>query len=271
MSTLWQTYYIFYIGYIGSIQNNTKSMIFPIGDEQVQGGYKPIFSYSFIALNIIFFAFQMMDANMLICEYGAIPAEISAGRDYHTLFTSMFMHGGFQHIIFNMLFLWVFADNIEATVGNFKFVIFYLAGGLVASAAHLFIGAGSVVENCCSPCGPIQCVGDMLTCAGSVPTVGASGAIAAVLGAYLVMYPKSKIKMFIFFRIAHIPALMFLLFWIGQQLWSGISSNMGTVSGGGTAWWAHIGGFVFGVLFGFLCRNVSAVKSSRENIDNTYV
>ena len=128
-----------------------------------------------------------------------------------------------------------------------------------------------MVENCCTVCGDIPCVGDMLTCAGTVPTVGASGAIAAVLGAYLVMYPKSKVKMFAFFQIVHIPALLFLLFWIGQQLYSGISSSMGTVSGGGTAWWAHIGGFVFGVIIGFLCRNIKAVKSSRENIEKGYV
>lgn len=247
-------------------------MIFPIGDEQVQGGYKPIFSYSFIAINILFFAFQLTDPNLMVCELGAIPAEIREGIDIHTLFTSMFMHGGFMHIAFNMLFLWVFADNIEATVGNIKFVIFYFLGGLVASAAHLVIGAGSVVDNCCKVCDDaFPCVGDMLTCAGTVPTVGASGAIAAVLGAYLVMFPKSRIKMFAFFQIVHIPALLFLLFWIGQQLWSGISSNMGTVSGGGTAWWAHIGGFVFGVLFGFMCRNIKAVKNSREKIENNYV
>jgi len=247
-------------------------MIFPIGDEQVQGGYKPIFSYTFIVINILFFAFQLTDPNLMVCELGAIPAEIREGIDIHTLFTSMFMHGGFMHIAFNMLFLWVFADNIEATVGNIKFVIFYFLGGLIASAAHLVIGAGSVVDNCCKVCDEaFPCVGDMLTCAGTVPTVGASGAIAAVLGAYLVMFPKSRIKMFAFFQIVHIPALLFLLFWIGQQLWSGISSNMGTVSGGGTAWWAHIGGFVFGVLFGFMCRNIKAVKNSREQIDNTYV
>jgi len=86
-----------------------------------------------------------------------------------------------------------------------------------------------------------------------------------------VMFPKSKVKMFAFFQIVHIPALMFLLFWIGQQIWSGVQSNMGTVSGGGTAWWAHIGGFVFGVLFGFMMRNVKAVKQSRKNIEKGYV
>jgi len=249
-------------------------MIFPIGDEQVKGGYKPIFSYTFIGLNILFFIFQKLDPNggMLICEFGAIPADIREGKDIFTLFTSMFMHGGFMHIAFNMLFLWVFADNIEATVGNVKFVIFYLLGGIVASAAHLFIGAGSITENCCKVCdNAFPCVGEMLTCAGAVPTVGASGAIAAVLGAYLVMFPKSKVKMFAFFQIVHIPALMFLLFWIGQQIWSGVQSNMGTVSGGGTAWWAHIGGFVFGVLFGFMMRNVKAVKQSRKNIEKGYV
>jgi len=246
-------------------------MIFPIGDEQVKGGYFPIFSYAFIAINLLFFAYQFTDHNLRICELGCIPAEILQGRDYYTLITSMFMHGGFEHIIFNMVFLWVFADNIEATVGNIPFVIFYIMGGLVASAAHIFIGAGVESINCCTPCGDIRCVGDMLTCAGSVPTVGASGAIAAVLGAYLVMFPKSKIKMFIFFRIQHIPALLFLGFWIAQQIWSGVQSNMGTVSGGGTAWWAHIGGFVFGVAFGLLMRNRKAVVVSRKRIKDAYV
>jgi len=248
-------------------------MIFPIGDEQVKGGNLPIFSYAFIAINLLFFAYQYMDpsGNLRICELGAIPAEILQGRDFYTLITSMFMHGGFEHILFNMIFLWVFADNIEATVGNARFVVFYIVGGLAASAAHIFIGAGVESINCCTPCGDIRCVGDMLTCAGSVPTVGASGAIAAVLGAYLVMFPKSKIKMFVFFRTHHIPALLFLGFWIAQQIWSGVSSSMGTVSGGGTAWWAHIGGFVFGVAFGFLMRNRTSVKKSRERIEKTYV
>lgn len=236
-------------------------MIFPIGDDQVIGGYKPIFSYAFIGLNIIFFLLQLTTPDLFICEYGAIPYEVVRGQDTFTLLTSMFMHGGWMHLIGNMLFLWVFADNIEATVGNLPFLAFYLMGGLAASAAHIYIGAeggGDMMANCCMPCneGNFSCQGQNV-CAGSIPTVGASGAISAVLGAYLVMFPQSKVKMLViyFFRSFKIPALWFLGFWIGQQLLSGFASlGPENAQTSGTAWWAHIGGFAFGVFAGFFAR-----------------
>lgn len=201
-------------------------MIFPIGDTQVKGGSFPYFSYGFIALNILIFLAQVSSANYLI-DYAAVPTSILNGEDYHTLLTSMFMHGGWMHLIGNMLFLWVFADNIEATVGNFNFLGFYLLGGLAASAAHIFFNMQS-----------------------SIPSLGASGAISAVLGAYLVMFPKSKIKTLVFYFFVSVPAFLFLGFWIFQQLIS--------VGGGseGVAWWAHIGGFVFGVIGGFFAKNM---------------
>ena len=147
-------------------------MIFPIGDDQVKGGAFPFFSYAFIALNVAAFLFQLSFPNAMICEFGCIPNQIVSGQDYHTLFTSMFMHGGWMHLIGNMLFLWVFADNIEATIGNVRFVLFYLLGGMAAHAAHIYFNPGSVV-----------------------PTVGASGAISAVMGAYMVMFPSSRVKL----------------------------------------------------------------------------
>jgi len=239
-------------------------MFFPYGDDNVVGGYKPIFSYGFIVLNVLAFLYQLSFPDALICEYGSIPAEILAGEDMHTLFTSMFMHGGWMHLAGNMVFLWIFADNIEATVGNVAFFIFYMLGGLAASAAHIYLGAGTeVLADCCMPCGQaaIDCGEKMPLCAGSVPTVGASGAISAVMGAYLVMFPKSRIKIFVFLIIImktfRIPAFIFLLFWIGQQLASAFGL-LGPVSvgGSGVAWWAHIGGFVFGVLCGFAGRGL---------------
>ena len=237
-------------------------MIFPIGDEQVKGGYFPIFSYAFIVLNVMAFFFQLSFPNALVCEFGCIPNQIVSGQDYITLLTSIFMHGGWMHLIGNMLFLWVFADNIEATVGNIPFLAFYLLGGLAASLAHIYFNYNDVASlvNCCNVCGNggIRCVeGGVRACSGSIPSVGASGAISEVLGAYLVMFPKSKVKVLViyFFRSFHIPALYFLGFWIVQQLISGFASlGPETAATDGVAWWAHIGGFVFGLVAGFFAR-----------------
>jgi len=238
-------------------------MIFPVGDDQVKGGAFPIFSYSFIALNIVAFLVQSNFPNALVCDFGCIPNQIVNGQDYITLFTSMFMHGGWMHLIGNMLFLWVFADNIEATVGNIPFLGFYVLGGLAASFAHIYFSYDSMAVNmvdCCNVCGNggIQCVEGIRACGGSIPSVGASGAISAVLGAYLVMFPKSKVKILVvyFFRTFKVPALYFLGFWIVQQLISGFMSlGPETAQTSGVAWWAHIGGFVFGVIAGFFARD----------------
>ncbi len=233
-------------------------MIFPIGDTQVEGGYKPYFTYLFLGLNILIFLLQLTHPNAFICEFGAIPNDIANGRGYLTLLTSMFMHGGWMHLIGNMLFLWVFADNIEATVGNFNFLAFYLLGGLAASAIHIWFNIGGELANCCMPCGGgLDCAGAVSACPGSIPSVGASGAIAAVLGAYLVMFPKSKIKVLVvyFFRSFQMPAIWFLGIWIGMQLISGMAAlGPVTAATSGVAWWAHIGGFFFGVLAGFFAR-----------------
>lgn len=222
-------------------------MIFPIGDEQVQGGSKPTFSYLFIALNVLVFFYEASlnsDAlQQFIMEFGSIPEETMRGEDYFTLFTSMFLHGGWMHLIGNMLFLWVFADNIEQIIGNLNFLIFYIAGGLAAHAAHIYFNIDS-----------------------TIPTVGASGAISAVLGAYLVMFPRSKIKILVLFlfRSFHVPALLFLGFWIVQQLISGFAAiGPETAEASGVAWWAHIGGFAFGVLAGFYYRNIERDQLSR--------
>ncbi|MEM6965466.1 MAG: rhomboid family intramembrane serine protease [Bacteroidota bacterium] len=239
-------------------------MIFTIGDEQVKGGHFPLFAYGFIALNIIAWFLQNQTPDLAICEYGSIPADILRGENYHTLITSMFMHGSWMHIIGNMLFLWVFADNIEATVGSFKFLIFYIGGGIAASVVHIYLGAGTEQIGCCFPCGNemgIRCAENAVNmCSGSIPTVGASGAISAVLGAYLVMFPKSQVKILVlvFFRSFQVAAYLFLGLWIGMQLFSGFSS-IGQAAAGGTAWWAHIGGFVFGVAAGFLFREKGGI------------
>ena len=220
-------------------------MIFPIGDDQVKGGSYPYFSYGLIVVNVLIFLFQAsMPSGQLqafVFEYGTIPEEIVRGEDFYTLFTSMFLHGGWMHLIGNMVFLWVFADNIEQTVGNFNFLLFYLLGGLAAAAIHIAFNLNS-----------------------TVPAIGASGAISAVMGAYLVMFPTSRIKMIflLLFTTFRIPAFLFLGFWIAQQLFSGYAAlGPESAQSSGVAWWAHIGGFVFGVLAGFFGR--SAVKISQ--------
>ena len=225
-------------------------MVFPIGDDQVKGGYFPLFSYSFIVLNVLIFVYQaslgIEAGNHFIMTLGAIPAEIMNGQDQFTLFTSMFLHGSWMHLIGNMLFLWIFADNIEATIGPFRFLIFYIAGGLAAHAGHIYFNMDSII-----------------------PTVGASGAISAVMGAYLIMYPTSKIKTLILFYVTRIPAFVFLLFWIGQQLFAGSAALQAIdTDGAGVAWWAHIGGFAFGVLAGFYYR-MNYLGQNRVNPPST--
>lgn len=212
-------------------------MIFPIGDENIEGGAKPIFSYLFIGINILIFLYQaslgVEGYGAFLYEYGTIPVEIVNGQDYFTILTNMFLHGDLMHLAWNMLFLWIFADNIEAVVGNVNFVLFYVLGGVVASLAHIMFNLES-----------------------AIPAVGASGAISAVMGAYVVMFPKSKIKMIvlILFSTFYISSVFFLGFWFLQQFW-GMFSSMGTdAQASGTAWWAHIGGFVFGLIGGYFAK-----------------
>lgn len=235
-------------------------MFFPIGDTQVQGGYKPIVSYSFIVINIIVFLYQVSTPGNLICEYAAIPSDILNGDSYHTLFSSIFMHGSWMHLIGNMLFLWVFADNIEAKIGSFKFLMFYLAGGLFASFAHIYfsLDAYDATQISCMPCSlTYPCGDDALVSSAVIPSLGASGAISAVMGAYLLMFPKSQIKVLvlILFRSFYVPALVFLGLWFVQQLFSGVGSLMPNASSEGVAWWAHIGGFVFGLVSGIYLKS----------------
>ncbi len=213
-------------------------MLFPIGDDNIEGGHPAVFSYLFFALNIGIFIFQISlpegQQAGFVEHYGAIPAEISRGIDLETLFSSMFLHGSWMHLVGNMLFLWIFADNIEAVVGNFRFILFYLAGGLIAGLAQVVISPDS-----------------------GVPCIGASGAIAAVMGAYIVMFPKSRVRMFflLFFTVFYIPAWVFLGIWFAQQLSSGLGVlGMSAADAGGIAWWAHIGGFAFGLLSGYYYR-----------------
>lgn len=230
-------------------------MIFPYGDDQVKGGHFPLFSYGFILLNTAVFIYQLQFSDHLVCAFGAIPDEILSGKDLFTVVTSMFLHGGWGHLLGNMLFLWIFADNIEAPVGNFRFFFFYILGGLVAVGTHIYFNSAESIY-CCSPCGDgLPCLGELPACAGLTPMVGASGAISAVMGAYLVLFPASRIKMFFLIFPFRLPAFIFLGFWIYQQWAAGMSALQAVADESqGVAWWAHIGGFVFGLLAGLYFR-----------------
>lgn len=194
----------------------------------------PIVNYALIGANLLVFLLMWLagpEQERLVYQFALIPASFSNGidlGDISDIFTSMFMHAGIAHIAGNMLYLWIFGDNVEDRLGSFKYLLFYLAGGLVASLTHLLFNPNS-----------------------QIPTVGASGAIAAVLGAYLVMYPRSRIATFIplgfFMRLAMVPASVVLGFWFILQLFNGFLS-IGAADVGGVAFWAHIGGFVAGVV-----------------------
>jgi membrane associated rhomboid family serine protease len=214
--------------------------MFPIGDERVAGGPPPIVTYGLIALNVLAFLVELSqpsDAALqsFIQAWGVVPREYSAARDlpptiplpfWSTLLTSMFLHGGWMHLGGNMLYLWIFGDNLEKVMGALRFAIFYLVCGLAASFAHIVFGPGS-----------------------SVPAVGASGAISGVLGGYILLFPHNRIRVLTRGGIAQMPAVLVLGLWILIQFVNGIGSIAATSeTAGGVAYLAHIGGFVAGLL-----------------------
>ena len=211
--------------------------MFPIWDDQVKWWYIPIFTWLIIAINVIVFIYQLWlsDAwlDVFFTTYSTIPVKIMSWEQRYSLITSMFLHGWWMHIIGNMLFLYVFGDNIEARMGNIRFLIFYLLSGLVGSFAHVLTDTTSIV-----------------------PSLWASWAISWVLWAYLVMFPGSRVKMRDP-RLAgtyYVSASQFLLYWIVIQLFSGFGSLAMTWWWGGwwTAWFAHIWWFAVGWIRGLM-------------------
>jgi membrane associated rhomboid family serine protease len=175
----------------------------------------------------------------------------------------MFLHGSYMHIAGNLLFLWVFADNIEAVIGNLRFLLFYFGGGIAAGLAHVYLGSeASAAAVCCAPC---EGCDSLPLCSGLIPSLGASGAISAVMGAYLLLFPASKVKVLvlIFFSSFYISAWVFLGLWFVQQLISGLgcTSTLAQQAESGVAWWAHIGGFVFGIAAALYFKNNTDVKA----------
>jgi membrane associated rhomboid family serine protease len=198
----------------------------------------PVVTVGLIAANVLVWVlYQLPDLDGSVTELAYQPCEVvntcaTVGQDWAvTAFTSMFMHGSWAHLLGNMLFLWIFGNNVEDALGRFRYLLFYLAGGLAATATQTFVTLmwSSDAEA-------------------AIPNLGASGAVSAVLGAYIVLLPNAKVLTIIFFVLREVPAVLFLGIWFLFQLIDGGASLAHPESGGGVAFFAHIGGFAFGVL-----------------------
>ncbi len=214
----------------------------PISDE-LPSRRLPLVTWGLIGVNILVFFWELLlgpDVDRFFMMWGAVPAFITNPDRYPwaplTLLTSMFLHGGWVHLIGNMIYLWIFGDNVEDALGQIGYLLFYLAAGVVAGLAQVMVAPSS-----------------------TIPSVGASGAIAGVLAVYLVLYPTAPVRVlvpgFYMMRIARVPALIVLGFWFIIQLFNGVL-NLGaaTMAAGGIAWFAHIGGFLAGLVVGLGAR-----------------
>jgi rhomboid family protein len=211
----------------------------PLRDENPSGTV-PVITRALISVNALAFVYELTlgpELKSFIYAWGMVPARLSLALRFGeepvvapsvTTLTSMFLHGGWLHLVGNMWYLWIFGDNIEDRLGHVRFLLFYLLAGLVAALLHYALNQASWV-----------------------PTVGASGAIAGVLGAYLVTFPRARVialvPLFPFFQVMALPAVLVLGLWFVMQFFSGALS-LGNTGGGGVAWWAHIGGFAFGLI-----------------------
>lgn len=230
-------------------------MLFPISDDNRGVSGPALVTFVFLGANVLVFLYQLANPSFTY-GWSVVPAEITTGVDfvepvlisvggeavpipqepgptpiYLTLISSMFMHGGWGHIGGNMLYLWIFGDNVEHRFGHVRFILFYLISGLVASAAQIATDPQSVIPN-----------------------LGASGAISGVLGAYLVLFPRNRVNAVFFYRVMTVPAIVVIGMWAVTQFVSGMGSIAVTEQTGGVAYMAHIGGFVAGVVMGLISR-----------------
>ena len=205
----------------------------PLADETRRPISFPIITLAIIAANVFVFFLDLLGGDPFITRWALVPADISAGQGWITVLTSMFMHAGWVHIIGNMLFFWVFGPEIEDVMGPLRFLIFYLLGGLAATVAQVVIDPTS-----------------------TVPNLGASGAIAAVMGAFLITYPRDRIRTVVilgwFARVTFLPAILMVGLWFLIQLFSEVGALAQAQAGGGVAYMAHVGGFIFGMVAGRL-------------------
>ena len=236
-------------------------MFFPISDDDRHLSGPVYVTHVLFWTNVLVFIYQWIHPDFTY-GYSAVPAEITGGKDlvgpavigvgreqvsvpqmpgptpiYLTLITSMFMHGGLAHLGGNLLYLWIFGDNVENRFGHLRFLCFYVISGLAASFAQIAVNPGSVI-----------------------PTLGASGAISGVLGAYMVLFPRNKVNALIFFTVISIPSLLVIGMWAVTQFVNGAGSISHAGQSGGVAYMAHIGGFVAGVVMGLISRKQMKVE-----------
>lgn len=215
----------------------------PLGDASRRPRHFSYVTVAIIVLNVWVFLKELMYGDRFVYVWSAIPARVMHGHHWITLLTSMFMHGSWMHIIGNMIYLWAFGREIEDAMGSFKFAVFYLAGGIVAMMC--------------------QILGDPFS---RIPSLGASGAIAAVMGAFLITFPRDRIRtllfFFIFFRITFIPAVFVIGFWFLMQVLN--LGSVATVKSGGVAYLAHVGGFLFGVVMARLFVDPNRIAFRRS-------
>ena len=199
----------------------------PLSDASRRPVHFPIVTVSIILTNCLVFALELRGGDAFVLRWAAVPASITAGHGWITILTAMFMHGSWSHILGNMVFLWAFGPEIEDAMNPFRYLAFYILGGLIAMLAQVAVSPSS-----------------------TVPTLGASGAIAAVMGAFLVTYPRDEIRslliIFVFVRVTYIPAALLIGFWFLTQLVN--AGSVATVQTGGVAYVAHVGGAIFGAL-----------------------
>jgi membrane associated rhomboid family serine protease len=209
--------------------------MFPLGDDDTTRRTTPFVTYALIAINVVVFLLELQNGDAFIQEWSFVPARFAAdpAGNLSTIFTAMFMHGSWMHLGGNMLYLWIFGDNVEDNFGHAKYLFFYLLAGIAATFAQYFV---------------------MPTA--NIPNLGASGAIAGVLGAYLLMFPQGRVNVLMRGGVVAVPAILVLGLWFVLQLFSGVGTIADTSShdAGGVAFMAHVGGFVAGFLMAFLFR-----------------
>ncbi len=214
--------------------------LIPLSDATRRPVRMPVVTALIVVVNVIVFGMELAHGEPFVMQWAAVPAEIASGRHWITILTAMFLHGSWSHIIGNMVFLWAFGPEVEDAMGRGRYLLFYLIGGVVAMLAQVLANPSS-----------------------TVPNLGASGAIAAVMGAFLVMYPRDQIKsvlmIFIFVKITFIPACLLIGFWFLTQLVQ--AGQVAQVQSGGVAYLAHVGGFIFGMVIArFFLRRVGPVS-----------
>lgn len=207
--------------------------MFPIGDDNSALRTFPLITYALIALNIVFFFAELNGGDAFILKWAFVPSRFISNPigDSPTLLTSMFMHAGLAHLGGNMLYLWIFGDNVEDRFGHTKFTIFYLVCGLAATFTQMIFDLGS-----------------------NIPNLGASGAIAGVLGAYIFMFPRGRVSVLMGRAVIPTPAIVVIGLWFVLQFYSGLGSITDTAETGGVAYMAHIGGFIAGLVLTLVFR-----------------